>query len=692
MHRLRQRAVRALLATTAGLLLALVTRSEGHTPFPQVGETSVDSTVVARFDTVTVDRSEFERQYLSTVDGVAAARADSTDEYLSFLERYVNYRLKLLDARRRGLDEGLYRQEGITSRPGELARRHLVRENHERRLRSLHEHGKEELKVSHFMVKVPRDAPPEDTLEAYRRMEALVDSLESGTSFHEVAVHYSDDSSAPTDSGKIGWIAAGSTSLRYENRVWKTPTGERTPIFRGPIGYYVVKVHDRRAGLAPRRISHLYVNPRGDSVRARKRALAFRDSVRAGKDFARLAYQYSDHSQTAQRGGDFGWVHYTELYQQTPAFARGAFDLDSVGAVSDVVRSSYGYHLIKLTDMQDTTSFAAARPHLEERMGKLARGTNLERKTARRLMRRLGHSVDSSVVEALIAELPDDRESAWERLRSDGVPPGLEDRVVATIGDSTYTLGRLAQRLKAIQAAPEIRPTVDRELDEFLESRVFAYVVPRLRREDPAFARTLREYRNGALLYRASQQSVWEPAQRDSEGLREYYRAHRDRYRWPRRYHAISFRGADRGVLDQVVRELEDGTPVSTIAERVEGQSVQVDTLHLADSLHTPHDRVFSMEPGAHTDVIPYRTEYLVLRLNDVEAPRAKTFEEARVQVAQGYQTVLEERWVERLREEYDVRVYPEHLRWAFTGDDLPEAPAGSPLPTRTTSRSQERP
>lgn len=663
-------------------------------PTPQAEtDERADTTVVARFDTATVELSEFERRYARSVGSVDAARADSVDQYAEFLERHVDYRLKLLDARRRGLDENLYADPGITARPLDLARRHLVQQTHERRLRTLYEHGKEELNVSHVVVRIPGERTPADTLEAYRRIQAVVDSIDSGAlTFSQAAAGHSDAPNASENSGHVGWISAGTVAQKYERRVWNTPEGDRTPIFRTPGAYYVVKVHARRPGRAPRRISHIFVNPRGDTARGMQRARSFLDSLETGMDFSRLAYQYSDHSQTANRGGDFGWVRYTELHEQAPRFARGAFRLDSVGAVSDVLRSQYGYHVIKVTDMQDSTSFAAARSHLEERMKQLPRGQNIPEQTARRSMRRLGHSVDSALVDRLIDRLPSDRTAAWDQVRAEGVPDDLEDRVVATIGDSTFTLGRLEPRLRAVQAAPDVAPTIERELDEFLEERVFAHMVPILEEEDTEFASMLNEYRNGSLLYRVSQEAVWRPAQRDTQALREYFRTHRDRYRWPRRYRVLTFRSSDESALEELVQMFDDGGSVDRVVGRVEDLPVEIDSSRIADSLGTPVDRAFSMESGDHSDVLSHRAEHLVLYLAEVEPPRQKTFEEARMQVVQEYQQVLEDRWVEQLRERYDARIYPDRLRAAFTGDGVPDGPVQDPMPTRTTSRSQDQP
>lgn len=68
--------------------------------------------------------------------------------------------------------------------------------------------------------------------------------------------------------------------------------------------------------------------------------------LRGGADFAELAKQYSDDKGSAKRGGDLGqW--FTRGILVKP-FEDAAFALSEPGALSDVIKTEYGYHIIKL--------------------------------------------------------------------------------------------------------------------------------------------------------------------------------------------------------------------------------------------------------------------------------------------------------------------------------------------------------
>ena len=70
------------------------------------------------------------------------------------------------------------------------------------------------------------------------------------------------------------------------------------------------------------------------------------------EDFTELAKKYSE-GPSAKNGGDLDFFTRDSM---VPEFSEVAFKLKKVGDVSDLVRTKYGYHIIKLTGVRDFKS------------------------------------------------------------------------------------------------------------------------------------------------------------------------------------------------------------------------------------------------------------------------------------------------------------------------------------------------
>ncbi|MGE7114284.1 peptidylprolyl isomerase [Lysinibacillus sp. NPDC047702] len=68
--------------------------------------------------------------------------------------------------------------------------------------------------------------------------------------------------------------------------------------------------------------------------------------LKAGEDFSELAKAYSIDSATSENGGDIGTI---SRGQMDEAFEKAAFGLEK-NSISDIVQTSEGYHIIKVTD------------------------------------------------------------------------------------------------------------------------------------------------------------------------------------------------------------------------------------------------------------------------------------------------------------------------------------------------------
>ena len=122
------------------------------------------------------------------------------------------------------------------------------------------------------------------------------------------------------------------------------------------------------------RASHILLKTEGkkeDEVKAKAEQML--KDVKAGGDFAALAKKYSEDEGSAKQGGD---LDFFAKGRMDPAFEEAAF-ATAVGQVTDVVKSQYGFHIIKVTDKKAaaTRTLDEVRPQIEDQLSWEKAGT-----------------------------------------------------------------------------------------------------------------------------------------------------------------------------------------------------------------------------------------------------------------------------------------------------------------------------
>ena len=103
--------------------------------------------------------------------------------------------------------------------------------------------------------------------------------------------------------------------------------------------------------------------PEADQKKAKAKAEKVLKEVKAGGDFAELAKKYSDDPGSAAQGGALGAFGKGMM---VPEFEAAAFGMEP-GEISDLVKTDFGYHIIKVTDrIKETTSFEEAKEGIKE--------------------------------------------------------------------------------------------------------------------------------------------------------------------------------------------------------------------------------------------------------------------------------------------------------------------------------------
>ena len=258
-----------------------------------------------------------------------------------------------------------------------------------------------EYHLSHIFIGLPEASSSEQIQAAKARAEKIHAEVKAGEDFARAAVTYSQADDA-LNGGSLDWRKSGQLPDLFVNALAKLKPGGISPVLRGPNGFHILKLNDRRGGEATAAVTqthvrHILLRPSEiqslDDARAALRQL--RTRVEAGEDFAQLAREHSEDSASASQGGDLGWVEPKTL---VPEFETAMNQLQP-GQLSDVVRTPFGVHLIQVLDRRQQSGG-------DERARNEARRQIHARKAEDRYQQWLRQLRDEAYVEYLLEEAP----------------------------------------------------------------------------------------------------------------------------------------------------------------------------------------------------------------------------------------------------------------------------------------------
>ncbi len=87
--------------------------------------------------------------------------------------------------------------------------------------------------------------------------------------------------------------------------------------------------------------------------------------MQGGASFSELAKKYSDHKESASKGGELNWFGTGEIISD---FSEAAFAIKDTGKYTKPVRTLYGWHIIKLLDKKTPGTFEETSSFLESKI------------------------------------------------------------------------------------------------------------------------------------------------------------------------------------------------------------------------------------------------------------------------------------------------------------------------------------
>jgi peptidyl-prolyl cis-trans isomerase SurA len=601
--------------------------------------------------------SEFKYIYSKTNGAEANFSRESLDEYLDL---YVKFKLKVQKARDMQLDTIEQLQQELEGYRRQLADSYLInKEVTERLVREAYDRSKQDIDLNHIVFSVPPNAPPSDTMAAYKMALEVKDRLVKGGDFTELAKQYSGDPSVQQNGGHIGYVNVLFPQGFYEmeKTAYELPLNTISDPVRTPAGYHLIKITGKRPARGEMEGAHILI--RNSEPNAKAKADDIYQQLENGANFEELARNNSGDSRTAQQGGYIGFFG---INQFEPAFENAAFGIEQDGAYTEPVQSSVGWHIIKRISKKGVEPYDQARGRLEAQIKKDPRYEAAQIAMIQQIQKDADFTEYRPVLEQFKTTQNDTLFTfRWQ------APAKPSKEVLFTLADNRYTVGDFAaylarntrKRMQLGRNTP-IGDGIEQLYQEFVKESTLRHEEQQLEDKYPEFKALMREYREGILLFEVTKMKVWDKASEDTTGLREFFKDVKGKYRWNTRAivseYTVSM--ANKNQLN-ALREYAAGHGPDEVRERFGTALSGFREMTIEQGKSPEAASLDSWEANSLTTTKLDRpkNQYSFMKIEEILPPADKKLEEARGYVIADYQDKLEKEWVAGLREQYEVSV-----------------------------------
>lgn len=623
------------------------------------GLSQKDDPVVMTIDNQSIKKSDFLRTYLKNNNDPKYDQ-ESLDKYMDLYEKF---KLKVAEAEALGYDTIPALNKELKGYEEQLAQPYLVDSTKTKELlEEAYNRMKYEVQASHILITLASDASPADTLKAYKRAMDIRKRIEKGEDFNVVAKDVSDDPSAKTNGGELGYFTAFQMVYPFENAAYTTPVGEVSMPVRSQFGYHLLKVTDKRKARGTITSAHIMValsqNPtESDIEKGQKKIDEIYEKLQNGDSFEKLASLYSDDQGSKNNGGKLPAFGSGTSQRMVTEFEDAAFTLKEDGDYSKPFQTSYGFHIVKRISYKPLGTEKEVEPYIQQKLkqsGRLKQSSDvfidqLKEKNkfvdkGSKTLTWFYTNIDSSVFKR-----------GWEapELKKNGWMFNYRDVKYDMQAFLNYISGQTNQKPMAI------KDFVDKMYNQWQSTVIMSDEKGRLKDEHPEYKALSQEYHDGILLYQIMKDKVWDKAITDTVGLESYFQENINHYQWPERIKATIYSSTQEKMVLKA-RQLATNDTLSMIHIL---DSINVDSeLNIRGErskfIQSKNEILSSrdLKPGAN-DIFKDGDQYYFIIIEETVPPGSKDLNETRGIVIQDYQNYLEDQWLNELRKKHTITI-----------------------------------
>lgn len=576
-----------------------------------------------------------------------------------YVDLFVNFKLKVEEAKAKGIDTTKSFIDELRGYRSQLTRPYLTDAKIEEAvLQEAYNRMKEEVEVSHILIRIPPNATPADTLAAFKKIQSIALRV-AKEDFAKVAKEVSEDESARENSGLIGYITAFRTVYPFETVAYNTQPGTISKPVRTNFGYHLVKVHGRRASQGEILVAHIMRFTEQGNEAKNAAAKATIDSIyhriKAGDDFAKLATSLSEDRGSATKGGELPWFGSGRMI---PEFENAAFSLKSKGDFGKPIQSAFGWHIIKLIDKRGLASFENLKEDIENKVKRDERALLGQKSFIKTLKAAYNYTELKPNIQE-IAQLLGSKSLSDSVFQ---VELAKLSKPIIEFADKTFTQSDFAVFLKSNTFTDKTTAIeiIDEKIDAFADNKLLEYEDSQLENKYVDFRFLMQEYHDGILLFEISNNEVWEKASKDTEGLAKFFKANKKNYKWDEpHYKGRVIRCKDaktmklaKAIVKQSHTDSIDKYLNSRLNDSIQYVKIEKNLFVKGENKYVDKF-VFKSKNAIEVDKeFPYVfvTGKLLRRMPE-------DYTDVRGRVTADYQEYLEKEWITALRKKYTVEI-----------------------------------
>jgi peptidyl-prolyl cis-trans isomerase SurA len=613
--------------------------------------------VVVTIGNIPISKEEFEANYRKNNTNILDEKDKKTPA--EYLDLFVNFKLKVIEAQNLGYDTASSFVSELKGYRQELAKPYLTNVAfNEEMVQNAYYRTLHERKASHILIRVAPEASPADTLAAWNKLNDLRNQITAGADFEELATKNSEDQSVAENKGLLGYFSAFQMVYPFEDMTYKTPVGQVSQIVRTRFGYHLIKVQDERLARGEIHVAHIMkMFPKQASEETIANLKLKADSIwqkaTSGEDFAELAKKYSDDKKSAVEGGTMNWFTPTNM---VPEFAEAAFALKNDGDISPVIRTPYGWHIIKRLELRTAQPFEKLRPDLEAKIKQNpAFSKSSDEAFDRKLRAEYQLRIDEANFSKIVALVADTTLGLNLTVKLNPI----KDSQLVSFSNQKFNCRDFDEFIQSQRYAPVIsnpEPALKELLNKFINQKLLEYENTQLEIKHPDFARIYKEYHDGILLFNISKDKVWDVASADTARLQKYYDQTSKKYFWNDR-----FKG---WVIE--AKDAETRIKLETMLDGKEMSKQEITDVFNTKTENNVQLTNVGVEKGENP-VVDYFTwngpkpadfnETTTFVHGKIASNEQKTLQDAWGLYSSDFQEQIEKEWIESLRVKYPVKV-----------------------------------